>query len=158
MSPQTWLQRMLTEMTLCCTQTFSRLWIFCGGPTLLTFSSFRSKQLPRFNSPWANPCCEDADAFSFRWDNENNWLFPPPNLFNIRRMLQHLAFSKAEGTLIVPEWTSAHLWPLLYQKEGCFISEVREFWLFTQIRTLCFKQYLGFPFLMMTYKTLIFWH
>ena len=64
-------------------------------------------------------------AFSFRWDNENNWLFPPPKL--IPRVLQHLAFSKAEGTLIIPEWPSAHWWPLIYQEKGCFTNEVRKF-------------------------------
>ena len=100
--------------------------IFAALDTLLTDSvHFRSRQLPRFNSRWANPCSKGVDAFSFRWDNENNWLFPPPKL--IPRVLQHLAFSKAEGILIVPEWPSAHWWPLVYQGNDCFINEVRKF-------------------------------
>ena len=104
---------------------FAALDILWGPHTIDRFSSFRSRQLPRFNSRWANPCSEGVDAFSFRWDNENNWLFPPPKL--IPRVLQHLSFSKAEGTLIVPEWPSAHWWPLVYQGNDCFINEVRKF-------------------------------
>ena len=104
---------------------FAALDILWGPHTIDRFSSFRSRQLPRFNSRWAKPCSEGVDASSFRWDNENNWLFPPPKL--IPRVLQHLAFSKAEGTLIVPEWPSAHWWPLVYQGNDCFINEVRKF-------------------------------
>ena len=48
-----------------------------GPHTIDRFSSFCLRQLPRFNSCQANPCFEDVDAFSFGWDNENNWLFPP---------------------------------------------------------------------------------
>ena len=96
---------------------FAALDILWGPHTIDRCSSFRSRQLPRFNSRWANPCSEGVDAFSFRWDNENNWLFPPPKL--IPRVLQHLAFSKAEGTLIVPEWPSAHWWSLVYQGNDC---------------------------------------
>ena len=104
---------------------FAAFDIMWGPHTIDRFSSFRSRQLPRFNSRWANPCSEGVDAFSFRWDNENNWLFPPPKL--IPRVLKHLASSKAEGTLIVPEWPSAHWWPLVYQGNDCFINEVRTF-------------------------------
>ena len=94
---------------------FSALDILWGPHTIDRFSSFHSRQLPRFNSHWANPCSESIDAFYFRWDNENTWLFPPPKL--ITRVLQHLAFSKAEGTLIVPEWPSVHWWLLVYEGE-----------------------------------------
>ena len=104
---------------------FAALDILWEPHTIDRFSSFRSRQLPRFNSRWANPCSEGVDTFSFRWDNENNWLFPP--LKRIQRVLQHLAFSKAERTLIVSEWPSAHWWPLVYQGKGCFINEVRKF-------------------------------
>ena len=104
---------------------FAALDILWGPHTIDRFCSFPSRQLPRFNSRWANACSEGVDAFSFRWYNENNWLFPPPKL--IPRVLQHLAFSKAEGTLIVPEWPLAHWWPLVYQGNDCFINEVRTF-------------------------------
>ena len=80
---------------------FAALDILWGPHTIDRFSSFHSRQLPRFNSRWANLCSKGVDAFSFRWDNENNWLLLPPKL--IPRVLQNLVFSKAEETLIVPE-------------------------------------------------------
>ena len=51
---------------------FAALDILWGPHTTDIFSSFRSRQLPRFNRHWANLCSEGVDAFSFRWDNENN--------------------------------------------------------------------------------------
>ena len=95
-----------------------------GPHTIDRFGSFCSIQLPRFDSRWTNPCSEGVDAFSFKWNNENKWLFPPLKL--IPRVLQHLAFSKVEGTLIIPEWPSAHWWPLIYQAKSCSINEVRK--------------------------------
>ena len=122
MSSQNWLQRMLTEMTLCCTQTFSQLWIL-----LLTDLV-----------PFIRDSCQGLIVVGpilvlkvlmlFLLDGIMKiigWLFPPPKL--IPRVLQHLAFSKAEETLIVPEWPSAHWWPLIYQGKCCFINEVRKF-------------------------------
>ena len=54
---------------------------------------------------------EYLDVFTASWQNENNWLFPPPYL--IPKVLKHLEFSKAKGTLVAPMWTSAIWWPLL---------------------------------------------
>ena len=54
---------------------------------------------------------EVLEAFPVRWNNENNWLFPPPCI--IPRVLRHLQASKADGTLVVPERHSAPWWPLL---------------------------------------------
>ena len=54
---------------------------------------------------------EYLDAFTANWSGENNWLFPPPCI--IPRVLKHLLFSRANGTLVVPLWTSAPWWPLL---------------------------------------------
>ena len=52
-----------------------------------------------------------TEAFSARWNNENNWLFPPPCV--IPRVLRHLQASKVDGTLVVPEQHSAPWWLLL---------------------------------------------
>ena len=82
------------------------------GPHIVDrFSSFRTRQIPRFCSRWLNPFMEVLDAFSASWNNENNWLFPPPCI--IPRVLRHSQASKADGTLVVPEWHSAPWWPLL---------------------------------------------
>ena len=64
------------------------------------FSSFKTRQIPRFSSRWPNPCIEYLDAFTANWSGENNWLLPP--LCNIPRVLKHLQFSHAYGTLVVP--------------------------------------------------------
>ena len=45
---------------------FAALDILWGPHTIDRFSSFRSRQLLRFNSCSANPCSEGADDFSFR--------------------------------------------------------------------------------------------
>ena len=36
------------------------------------------------------------------------------------KVLRHLEFSKADGTLIVPHWESAPRWPLLIQQKNIF--------------------------------------
>ena len=82
-----------------------------GPHTVDRFSSFRTRQIPRFCSRWLDPFMEVLEAFSASWNNENNWLFPPPCI--IPRVLRHLQASKADGTLVVPEWHSAPWWPLL---------------------------------------------
>ena len=74
--------------------------ILWGPHTVDCFSSFKTRQVPRFCSRWLNPCMEVLDAFSVRWSRENNWLFPPPYL--IPKVLRHLQWSSADGTLVVP--------------------------------------------------------
>ena len=59
------------------------------------------------------------DAFSVRWSGENKWLFPPTYL--IPKVLRHLQWSLAYGTLVVP-W-----WPLLILPDNRFRSEVIDF-------------------------------
>ena len=82
--------------------TLDILW---GPHTTDRFSSYRTRQVPRFCSRFPNPDTEAIDAFSVVWSGENNWLFPPPYL--LPKVLRHLEFSKADGTLIEPHWESA---------------------------------------------------
>ena len=90
--------------------------------TVDRFSSLKTQQIPR--------CCSRfikmLDAFSASWNNENNWLFPPP--CSIVRVLRHLRASKADGTLMVPEWHSSPWWPLLSYDGVIFRPEVKD-WL-----------------------------
>ena len=81
---------------------FTALDILRGPHTIDRFSSFHTKQITRFNSCWPNPCSEGIDAFAASWENENNWLFPPPKL--IPRVLQYMKFTKSEGRLIALQW------------------------------------------------------
>ena len=52
-----------------------------GAHTFKRFSSFKTRQIPRFSSCWLNPCMKYLDAFSANWSGENNWLFPPLVLY-----------------------------------------------------------------------------
>ena len=57
---------------------FATLDILWGPHTIDRFSSYRTRQVPRFCSRFPNPDTEAIDAFSVVWSGENNWLFPPP--------------------------------------------------------------------------------
>ncbi len=59
---------------------FARLDKMWGPHTVVRFASFLTKLLPQFCSLFRNPGCEAVDAFTVSWDNENNWIFPPPYL------------------------------------------------------------------------------
>ena len=72
---------------------------------------------------------EGIDAFSASWENESNWLFPPPKL--IPRVLQYMKFTKSEGTLITPQWELSPWWSLIVRRDGTFRYEVKKFLLFT---------------------------
>ena len=45
------------------------------------------------------------------WEVENCWLVPPVDL--ISRALAYMYNQAAKGTLVVPPWKSAVVWPLL---------------------------------------------
>ena len=57
---------------------FAALDILWGPHTVDRFSSFRTRQIPRFCSQYPNPMTEHVDAFRAEWSGEVNWLFPPP--------------------------------------------------------------------------------
>ena len=75
-----------------------------------------------------NPGSEAIDAFSQNWQFDNNWLVPP--VFSVPRVIKHLLFCKARGTLIVPKWISAPYWPYMFDENLCYrtyVSDVLEF-------------------------------
>ena len=88
-------------------EIFAAADVHWGPHSIDRFSSFRTRQIPRFCSRWLNPCMEYLDAFTESWNNENNWLFPPPYI--IPRVLKHLKSSSADPTLVAPLWRSALL-------------------------------------------------
>lgn len=90
------------------------------------FASEKTAQVARFCSRSLNPGCEAADAFTVSWAGVNNGLFPPP--FLVPRVLRHMAMGGEDGTLLVPEWQSAHWWPLLVTRRGTwrkFVTDAR---------------------------------
>ena len=50
----------------------------------------------------------------------------PPNYAAIRTV-KHLITCKAKGTLIIPKWTSAAYWPLIFSKHHSYVKDVIEF-------------------------------
>ena len=69
---------------------FAALDILWGPHTVDRFSSFRTRQVPRFCSLYLNPSTEHVDAFTADWSGEINWLFPPPYL--VPKVIQHMKY------------------------------------------------------------------
>ena len=87
---------------------FAALDILWGPHSIDCFCSFRTRQITRFNIRWPNPCSKGLNALAASWENENNWLFPPPKL--IPKVLQYMKFTKPEATLIAHQWESVPWW------------------------------------------------
>jgi len=98
----------------CSPGTFQELDAQWGPHTVDRFASYYNKQLSRFNSRFWNPGSESVDAFTCDWALDNNWLCPP--VYLIPRVIQHARNCRAQGTLIVPEWSSAPFWPMLFPR------------------------------------------
>jgi len=99
-----------------------------GPHSVDRFASNLNNKLPRFNSVFWLPYSEAVDAFSQDWSVEINWLVPPINL--VIRTIKHLIACNARGTLVVPKWTSAAFWPLLFDKDlryRSYVMDVIEF-------------------------------
>ena len=108
---------------------FATLDILWGLHTINRFSSYRTSQVPRFCSRCPNPNTEAIDAFLVPWSGKNNWPFHPPYL--VPKVLRHLEFSKADGTLIVPPWESVSWWPSLIQQKNIFKNFIADIFTIT---------------------------
>ena len=107
-------------------EIFAQLDSDWGPHSIDRFASFHNTQLPRFNSRFWNPGTKAVDAFTCNWQDENNWWCPPPYL--VPRTIQHALRTRAQGTLLVPQWPSAAFWPMLFpdgDTNAWFVREVR---------------------------------
>ncbi|VDI76706.1 Hypothetical predicted protein [Mytilus galloprovincialis] len=95
-----------------------------GPYSIDRFASVENRKVMRFNSLFWQPDSEAVDAFSQVWTNENNWLVPPINL--VIRSIKHIIACKARGTLVVPKWTSAAFWPLIFDKHLIYQDYVKD--------------------------------
>ena len=96
-----------------------------GPLTVDYFSNDYNKKLSRFYSLFNSPGCEGVDAFAHDWSGEMGLFVPPVCLAG--RVLLHLKLCKAKGVLIVPDWPSAHYYPLLLREFRPFILDCIRF-------------------------------
>lgn len=83
--------------------------------------------LPRFDSRFCNPLCEDMDTFTKSWEYENNWLCPPPHLVLVRT-LSHTRSCCAKGMSISPSCPSASFWPI-HSSDGLYLASFVVDWM-----------------------------
>ena len=92
-----------------------------GPLTVDYFSNDYNKKLDRFYSLFDSPGCEGVDAFSYDWHGELGLFVPPVCVAG--RVLKHLKLCQSKGVLIVPDWPSAHFWPMLMNEFNPFIED-----------------------------------
>ena len=97
-------------------EVFQELDTRWGPHTIDRFADGYNCQLDRFNSRYWSPGTEAVDTFTCDWGGENNWWCPP--LYLIPRLIRHAEVTKAQGTLVIPQWPSAPFWPLLFPSES----------------------------------------
>jgi hypothetical protein len=73
-------------------------------------------QLPTFTSYWHCPGSAGVDCFSQDWAGVNNWCNPV--FAFIPRILQHMSYCRARGTVLVPNWPDRPWYPLLFPRPG----------------------------------------
>ena len=119
------LSRFVDKDDWCVNPSVFRLLDAKWGPHILDrFATYYNAQLSRFNSKFASPGCSRVDAMAQDWSAENNWICPPVSL--IVDSVRHLMSCSGRGTLIIPEWPSAHFWPFLRDGSSRFSSFVAE--------------------------------
>lgn len=79
----------------------------------------------RFNSQFLWKTTEWTDAFTCDWSHEVNWIHPPYCL--ICNVVAHLRRCRCDATLVVPRWSGAQWWPILFPGKGKradFVSDI----------------------------------
>ena len=85
-----------------------------GKHSIDRFATDYNNKCIRFNSKFWCKGSEAVDALAQCWNNDNIWVVPPPSM--ICKVINKMCTDKASGTLIVPFWTSAPYWVLLFEK------------------------------------------
>ena len=129
------LSRFVDKDDWCVNPSVFRLLDAKWGPhTFDRFATYYNAQLPRFNSKFASLGCSGVDALAQDWSSENNWICPPVSL--IVDSVRHLMSCSGRGTLIIPEWPSAHFWPFLRDGSSRFSSFVTEVFVLSAVGDL----------------------
>ena len=86
-----------------CTQLFQFL------PTIDCFASRINTQHKNYASRRPDPFAKLIDAFSFNWNTEKCYIFPPFSL--IARVLQKIRTDTATVLMVFPKWPTQAWWP-----------------------------------------------
>ena len=92
-----------------------QLW---GPHSVDRFAHDYNTKCKHFNSQFWCPGTNGIDSFTLSWYGKTNWLVPPPRL--LTQVINKLEQEKCNGTLVVPEWTSAPFWPKIIDEHGQF--------------------------------------
>ncbi len=91
-------------------QKIHKLWPY---PEIDLFASRINKQLPKYVSWEPDPDSIAVDAFSFEWNDNNYYIFPPFSLIN--NILAKLDHDGGSSTLVAPIWPTQVWWVKLLQ-------------------------------------------
>ena len=94
--------------------------------TLDPFAMNYNTKCKKFYSRFMCPDTSGVDGLKFSWNNEVCWACPPPSL--ALKTLTHFLCSKCKGVLIIPDWVSMPVMPLLNSK--VFQAYVKNTWVF----------------------------
>ena len=75
-----------------------------GRPQVDLFASRRNFKVPKFVSWHPEPEAWRVDAFTFQWDKDYMYAFPPFSL--VGRVARKLFYDKAHAILVAPTWTT----------------------------------------------------
>lgn len=82
--------------------TFRLLNATWGPHTVDHFSSFRTKQLPFYNTIYYDPQSEAVNTMAQNWRGENNFVNPP--FWMLNRIIRLIISQKVPATVIAPLW------------------------------------------------------
>lgn len=100
---------------------FNRMW---GPFTCDLFANYHNHKVKKFYSKFVDSFTAGVDAFSFDWNQDNNWIVPPVRL--ISKTISHLMACKGKGVLVAPKWISSPFWSSIVDNDGCFKSFVKD--------------------------------
>ena len=108
--PLSHFQLLSTEWMLC-KRIFCQIVVVYGCPQIDLFASSQNHQLKTYCSWIADPKALKIDAFTFSWDFNLVYLFPPFPL--IHKCLSKIRKDKCRAILIAPVWKSRPWYPII---------------------------------------------
>ena len=85
------------------------LQLFGFTPTIDCFASRINSQHEHYASRRPDPYAKVVDAFSFNWNTEKCYMFPPFSI--VPRVLQKIPSDEATVLIVLPKWPTQAWWP-----------------------------------------------